>query len=245
MNTEINRSVIGEKIEIISAAYSNYKGMIALIGKDNKVYLGKKEKYYSNIDKDDESAFYDNSDNSLLWISDNQKMFSFLYSTGWVKTQKQMLKYGFTMKDYYEFDDLQNELLYKFDKTCVMKFKDIPFKSPKELLEEINLDKYVGKKISAYEDIYQFSTGKKIYTKSKCIGVILGYDDEKVDFFQYRNPEGYKFYSIEVKNCKEWLFEGSYKINYNSLSDEEKFELEKYNQEKNISKENENLEIQI
>ena len=38
MNTEINRSVLDEKIEIVSAAYSNYKGMIALVGKDNKVY---------------------------------------------------------------------------------------------------------------------------------------------------------------------------------------------------------------
>jgi len=243
MNTEINRSVLDEKIEIVSAAYSNYKGMIALVGKDNKVYLGKKEKYHSNIDKDDESAFYDNSDNSLLWISDNQNMFSFLYSTGWVKTQKQMLKYGFTMKDYYEFDNLQNELLYKFDKTCEMKFKDTPFKSPEELLEEINLDKYVGKKINAYEDIYQFSTGKKIYTRSKCVGLILGYDDEKVYFYHHKNPGEYKFYSIDTKDCKKWLFEGSYKINYNSLNSVELYELEKYKQEKELNNKIEVLEI--
>lgn len=240
----INRCVSDKRIEIRSAVYSNYDGMIALVDNDDKIYLGKKENYHFNL-KDDEPAYYDNKDNSLLWISNNLNMFYFLYSSGWVVSQKAMLNHGFSMKDYYEFNELQKELSCKYNKRCEIKFKNVPFKSPEELLKEVDLNKYVGKRINAYEDIYQFSTGKKIYTRGKCIGIILGYDDEKVDFFQYRNPEGYKFYSIDINNCKEWLFEGSYKINYNSLSSEEKFELEKYNQEKNISKENENLEIQI
>ena len=52
MNTEINRSVLDEKIEIVSAAYSNYKGMIALVGKDNKVYLNGEELEETYLDED-------------------------------------------------------------------------------------------------------------------------------------------------------------------------------------------------
>ena len=73
------------EILIASAAASNYEGMDALVGEDGRVYLGRSENYCPG---DGEApAFYDNSDNSLQLISDNIKMFHFLYGAGAVLYQ--------------------------------------------------------------------------------------------------------------------------------------------------------------
>ena len=74
------------EILIASAAASNYEGMDALVGEDGRVYLGRSENYCPG---DGEApAFYDNSDNSLQLISDNIKMFHFLYGEGWPVSQR-------------------------------------------------------------------------------------------------------------------------------------------------------------
>ena len=60
--------------------------------------------------------FYNNSDNSLTFISDNKKMFSFLCGSGWVLSQSEMIENGaFTKSDYQEFAELQKGVLSKFE----------------------------------------------------------------------------------------------------------------------------------
>lgn len=122
-------------IEIVSAVNSNYSGMVALVDKNDKVYLGKKENYH--YFKSGEPAYYDNKDNSLCFISSNYKIFSFLYGNGWVLSQKEMLEDDFTMDLYKEFDNLQKGILKDFERHTEIHFKDKPFLSPEELEEEL------------------------------------------------------------------------------------------------------------
>lgn len=122
-----------EIVEIVSAVNSNYVGMVALVDKNNKVYLGKKENYHFIYGQ---PAYYDNKDNSLYFISNNISMYHFLYGSGWVLSQKEMLKYGMTLEEYNEFDELQKGILKNFEKHTEIYFKDMPFLSPEELLKE-------------------------------------------------------------------------------------------------------------
>ena len=54
-------------VEIRSAVHSNYAGMIAMLGADNRVYLGREEHYSY---QDGQPGQYDNRDGSLLFVSD-------------------------------------------------------------------------------------------------------------------------------------------------------------------------------
>lgn len=122
-------------VEIISAINSNYVGMKALIDKNYKVYLGKKENYHYS--KKEPIAYYDNQDNSLCFISNNPKIFSFLYGSGWILSQKEMLQRGyFTMDIYKEYDSLRKGILKKFKTHTEIYFKDKQFYSPEKLKEE-------------------------------------------------------------------------------------------------------------
>ena len=51
-------------LAITSAIESNYQGMIAMVGADHRVYLGKPENCYLSPEGD-APAYYDNSDHSL------------------------------------------------------------------------------------------------------------------------------------------------------------------------------------
>ena len=108
-----------------SAAISNYKGMTAFVGYDNKLYLGKSEKY---LFSDNGFAYYDNSDKSLTYITDNLTLYPFLYGSGWVCSQQEMLDNGsFTKEVYAEFDRLQKGVLSQFEQIRELKFADKPF----------------------------------------------------------------------------------------------------------------------
>ena len=108
-----------------SAAISNYKGMTAFVGYDNKLYLGKSEKY---LFSDNGFAYYDNSDKSLTYITDNLTLYPFLYGSGWVCSQHEMLDNGsFTKEVYAEFDRLQKGVLSQFEQIRELKFADKPF----------------------------------------------------------------------------------------------------------------------
>ena len=76
-------------LAITSAIESNYQGMIAMVGADHRVYLGKPENCYLSPEGD-APAYYDNSDHSLQLISDNIKMFHFLYSRDLPMSQREM-----------------------------------------------------------------------------------------------------------------------------------------------------------
>ena len=113
-------------VQTCSAAKSNYKGMLAFVGRDNKVYLGKSEKYHYG---DSRTSYYDNSDKSLTYITDNLELYQFLYGEGWILSQAEMLKRGlFTEEIYAEFDRLQKGVLSQFEQIQEVKFADKPFK---------------------------------------------------------------------------------------------------------------------
>ena len=108
-----------------SAAISNYKGMTAFVGYDDKLYLGKSEKY---LFSDNGFAYYDNSDKSLTYITDNLTLYPFLYGSGWVCSQHEMLDNGsFTKEVYAEFDRLQKGVLSQFEQIREIRFADKPF----------------------------------------------------------------------------------------------------------------------
>lgn len=81
---------------------------------------------------------YDNTDNSLVFITDNPRMYSFLYSEGWVKSQEGMLQNGLSEQDYADFAALQKDILQRFEKVRDIKFgintnipgSGVPFRHP-------------------------------------------------------------------------------------------------------------------
>jgi len=111
-------------VEFQAAIMSNYEGYVSLCQFDRdkpwgqgvkRVYLGKRENY-------DNAGHYDNSDDSLVYISDNLKMDSLLSGSGWVVSQQEMIDNGaFTVEDYAEFAALRNGLLKQFKETRVVK----------------------------------------------------------------------------------------------------------------------------
>ena len=103
-------------VKIQSAARSNFEGYVALAqfdrnkpNSDYKIYLGKRENY-------DDHGNYDNSDNSLVFVSNNEKLYGFLYGIGWVRTQQEMIDNGaFTAQDYEEYAQLKEGVLKQFE----------------------------------------------------------------------------------------------------------------------------------
>ncbi len=119
------------EVFIASAAVSNYEGMDALVGQDGRVYLGRRENYHSGIE-DNTAAVYDNSDGSLQLISDNVRMFHFLYGEGWSLSQRQMRRERcFTKADYIEFASLRDGVLSRYRPIREVTFAGKPFAPPK------------------------------------------------------------------------------------------------------------------
>lgn len=89
---------------ITAASLSRYDGMTALFTMDDKIYIGKSENY-------DNKGHYDNTDNSLLYVSDCQHAFTFLTSEGCIYPQDEALKKGiYTQEDYKEFSRITDFL---------------------------------------------------------------------------------------------------------------------------------------
>ncbi|RKJ39833.1 hypothetical protein D7X94_10435 [Acutalibacter sp. 1XD8-33] len=121
-----------DKIPIIAASISRYEGMDVLIGKDEKLYIGKQENYHTVMSE--HTAYYDNSDGSLRFVSINQKLFHILSgSDGYVLSQDEMVRRGyFSVHDYSEFAALQNGTLSDLVLTKLLMFDGIPFKPPEK-----------------------------------------------------------------------------------------------------------------
>ena len=174
MSTEQNHNMIDGvpnntapgNVETQSVANSNYQGMVALVGTDGNVYLGKEENYHHvspfvlpwhKPDQeygDQPQAWYDNADNSLISISGNDKMYTLLYAEGWAASQEEMVQNGaFTEADYQEFADLQAGVLSQFALVREILFDGQPFHPPAppptvaELEERVN----AGQAISVFD----------------------------------------------------------------------------------------------
>ncbi len=120
-----------------AASVGNYRGYNVYsqynkTGTENHVYLGKPENFR------DESGTYDNSDHSLVFISDNLKMHSFLeHGEGWTESQQDMIDKGaFTAADYEEYARIKDSVLKQFELIQEKNFsvsengKGVPFRFP-------------------------------------------------------------------------------------------------------------------
>lgn len=123
-------------VEIRSAVHSNYAGMVAMLGADNRVYLGKEERYHH---QEGQKAFYDDQDGSLCFVSDQPDMYYFLYGEGWAHTQEEMLDRGLTMRQYEEFARIREGVLSQFVARREILFDGQPFQIPESYLRNAEL----------------------------------------------------------------------------------------------------------
>lgn len=122
------------EIQIASASVSNYKGMDALVDYADRVYLGPRENYFPPSEPG-APGWYDNSDGSLQFLSNNVKMFHFLYGDGWALSQRQMRRERcFTRADYIEFAQLRDGVLSHYPMIREVTFARQPFTPPKAYL---------------------------------------------------------------------------------------------------------------
>lgn len=117
-------------IQIKSAAISNYKGLMAFVSTENKVYMGKNERFLYNRENG-YLPYYNNSDNSIIFISNNKNIFPFITGAGWSLSQQEMIdKHLFKKRDYKEFAQLKKTILSGFTAIQEVKFADMPFSYP-------------------------------------------------------------------------------------------------------------------
>lgn len=138
---EINK----DNVIVQSASHSHYKGM-DIFTKDGQVFIGKELNY-------DNSGNYDNSDNSLQFVSDNEKMFSMLSGTGWVLSQQEMIDNGaFTAEDYKEYATVREQLASQYEQEEEPLFEidieekgsGVPFRYPDWTQEIYNNERSTG-----------------------------------------------------------------------------------------------------
>ena len=73
-------------------------------------------------------------------------------------------------------------------------------------------DFYIGKKIIACEDTMQFSSGKKVYVRTRSIGIVEKIENGIVHIFDKSNPRGYQNYSIQYSDFIKWVTQKLYLI---------------------------------
>ena len=138
---EINK----DNVIVQSASHSHYKGM-DIFTKDGQVFIGKEMNY-------DNHGNYDNSDNSLQFVSDNEKMFSMLSGTGWVLSQQEMIDNGaFTAEDYKEYATVREQLASQYEQEEEPLFEidieekgsGVPFRYPDWTQEIYNNERSTG-----------------------------------------------------------------------------------------------------
>ena len=138
---EINK----DNVIVQSASHSHNKGMDNYT-KDGQVFIGKELNY-------DNHGNYDNSDNSLQLVSDNEKMFSMLSGTGWVLSQQEMIDNGaFTAEDYKEYATVREQLASQYEQEEEPLFEidieekgsGVPFRYPDWTQEIYNNERSTG-----------------------------------------------------------------------------------------------------
>ena len=102
--------------------------MEVFVGRNGNVYNGYRENY-------DNHGHYDNRDSSMLFLSENPKMFDLLRGEGYTMSQEEMLRQGiFTREDFREFDFLRTQMLSHLTPTREILFAGKPFQ-PENPLE--------------------------------------------------------------------------------------------------------------
>ncbi len=103
----------------------------ALVDTGDKIYLGRRDHY-------DNRGHYVNGDNSLIHLSDNDKMFNFVSGEGYVISQTDMVAQGYlSQEDYAEYDSLRIGVLAQFQEVKPFLFAGEPFRSSQPKAPEI------------------------------------------------------------------------------------------------------------
>lgn len=103
----------------------------ALVDTGDKIYLGRRDHY-------DNRGHYVNGDNSLIYLSDNDKMFNFVSGEGYVIGQADMVAQGYlSQEDYAEYDSLRMGVLAQFQEVKPFLFAGEPFRSSQPEAPEI------------------------------------------------------------------------------------------------------------
>lgn len=124
-------------VEIRSSVHSNYAGMVAMLGADNRIYLGKAGNLIDNFGE--KPSFYNNRDGSLCYVSDRPDMYYFLYGEGWHRSQDAILENGLSAEQYAEFAALRDGVLRQFEQTREILFAGQPFQPPANYLRNAEL----------------------------------------------------------------------------------------------------------
>lgn len=93
---------------------------------------------------------------------------------------------------------------------------------------ELDISNFIGKKINMFESKYQVSEDKNINVDVKCIGLVLGINNNCFDIYDFQKPLGEQFYSLNLDEFEQKFNEGIYKPNFNILTSYENLELRKY-----------------
>lgn len=147
-----------------------------------------------------------------------------------------IVKIGSDRKYHYQLyfgkgKQVYNRYEYAFaDFTYKSVFKDRLERFINNLIKqkELNINNFIGKKINMFESKHQVSEDKNINVDVKCIGLVLGINNNRFDVFDFQRPLGEQFYSIELEDFKQKFNEGIYKQNFNLLTSYEKLEQRKY-----------------
>lgn len=147
-----------------------------------------------------------------------------------------IVKIGSDRKYHYQLyfgkgKQVYNRYEYAFaDFTYKSVFKDRLERFINNLIKqkELNINNFIGKKINMFESKHQVSEDKNINVDVKCIGLVLGINNNRFDVFDFQRPLGEQFYSIELEDFKQKFNEGIYKPNFNLLTSYEKLEQRKY-----------------
>lgn len=127
INKDSVRTEAFDKVSIQAASISNYEGYLVLAKFDRKtgydgekIYIGKQENYRV----ENGNGVYDNRDNSLLFVTENPRMFAFLDgSNGWTISRQEAVDKGlFTEEDYKEYAKLSEGILSSLPKLHEKKF---------------------------------------------------------------------------------------------------------------------------
>lgn len=226
-------------VEIRSAVHSNYAGMVAMLGADNRVYLGREERcHYQNM----QPSYYDNQDGSLCFVCDQPDMYYFLYGEGWAHTQAEMLERGLTLRQYEEFARLQNGVLAQFTtqreilfagKGTLMagvRFEDVDLLGALSRIvdlhtqhykEDFDLDKELISKLAVSErsedkQLLWMSRPCGTYTLREREVYLEGSHENKVwRFYQEQTNDPVLAYAISLKEVRDGkIFGDLYPLNY-------------------------------
>lgn len=129
---------------------------------------------------------------------------------------------GKQVDNRYEYCYAQFQGKGRFEERLAM------FINSKKKEEEVNLKKFVGRKLNTFQARYVLPDGEVIHTDIKCIGLVLGVSNNQVDLYDYKQPLGEQFYTIKKEDFLKNVYDGTYKVNRNLLNWYEKMEVRKY-----------------